>query len=93
MGKGGTRGKVLEAEAALEFVLAAAGASKVRDRVDRALVVEVASWGTEGQLIEDEMAAPVNGPGSVEHGTPWVDGNGDGIPDDVERGFGNAGLG
>jgi hypothetical protein len=79
--------KVLSPKAALDYVQTAVGASKVRDAVDERLLAELKSWGKTGQLVSDEKAAPMNGPGSVAPGTPWVDANGNGIPDDVEGKF------
>ncbi|KAF2847058.1 polysaccharide lyase family 1 protein [Plenodomus tracheiphilus IPT5] len=66
-----------------------AGASKVRDAVDKRLITELQSYGKTGQLISDENAAPMNGPGTIAGGTAWVDANGNGIPDDVESEFNN----
>lgn len=81
--------KILSAAEALKFAEASAGASKVRDAVDKRLVSELQSYGKTGQLISDENAAPMNGPGTIAGGTPWVDANGNGIPDDVESKFSN----
>jgi hypothetical protein len=81
--------KVLSAKAALEYVQASAGASKVRDSVDGRLITELKSWGKTGQLISDENASPMNGPGTIAPGTQWVDKNGNGIPDNVESKFSN----
>lgn len=53
----------------LTYVLANAGASKVRDSVDGRLVQEVQSLGVEGELISDENDSPMNGPGSITGGT------------------------
>ena len=49
---------------------------------------EVNSYGTNGALISDETASPVNGPGEIDGGTAAVDTDGDGIPDDVEAELG-----
>lgn len=76
--------KILSASDALKLAQSAAGASKVRDAVDKRLVAELQSYGKSGQLISDENAAPMNGPGTIAKGTTWVDANGNGIPDDVE---------
>jgi len=62
----------------------AAGASKVRDSVDKFLIDELQSYGKKGALISDETAAPLNGPGSVDPGVASTDTDGDGIPDDAE---------
>jgi hypothetical protein len=81
--------KTLSAQDALKHVQGFVGASKARDAVDKRLVEELASWGTTGQLISDEKASPMNGPGTIAEGTKAVDTDGDGIPDDaeVELGF------
>lgn len=79
--------KVLSAADALKLAESSAGASKVRDAVDKRLVTELQSYGKIGELISDENAAPMNGPGTISGGTPWEDANGNGIPDDVESKF------
>lgn len=79
--------KVLSAAEALAYVQKSAGASKVRDEVDKKLIAELESWGKSGQLISDEST--FGGPGTIAEGTPWVDANGNGIPDDVEGEFSN----
>ncbi|RMZ73471.1 pectate lyase c [Pyrenophora seminiperda CCB06] len=76
-------GKVMAAGDALAFVAKSAGASRVRDGVDERLVAELSSFGKMGELVSDEGA----GPGVISKGTQWVDGNGNGIPDDVEAQF------
>ncbi|CBX90811.1 hypothetical protein IAQ61_002292 [Plenodomus lingam] len=81
--------KTLAPADALKLVETSAGASKVRDAVDKRLIAELQSYGKMGQLISDENAAPMNGPGTIAGGTPWVDANGNGIPDDVESQFSN----
>lgn len=81
--------KVLSAADALTYIESSVGASKVRDAVDERLITELKSYGKEGQLITDENASPMNGPGTIDGGTPWADENGNGIPDDVEDKFTN----
>ncbi|KAI8931304.1 hypothetical protein NX059_011646 [Plenodomus lindquistii] len=81
--------KILSAADALKLAQTSAGASKVRDAVDNKLVTELQSYGKMGQLISDENAAPMNGPGTIAGGTPWADANENGIPDDVESKFSN----
>ncbi|HYE28414.1 MAG TPA: pectate lyase [Allosphingosinicella sp.] len=66
---------------ALERVLAGAGASLVRDSVD-ARVVESVRRGS-GRLIDSQKE--VGGWPELAPGTPWRDGDGDGMPDDWER--------
>lgn len=81
--------KVLSAADALTYVESSVGASKVRDAVDERLILELKSYGKTGQLISDENASPMNGPGTIAGGTPWTDANGNGIPDDLEDKFNN----
>jgi pectate lyase len=66
---------------AFEKVLAGAGASRVRDAVDQR-VVETVRTGTGG-LIDSQKQ--VGGWPDLARGTPWQDGDGDGMPDDWER--------
>ncbi|KAF1939622.1 pectate lyase-like protein [Clathrospora elynae] len=80
---------ILSAAEALKLAETSAGASKVRDAVDKRLIAELQSYGTMGELIADENAAPMNGPGTITSGTAWVDSNENGIPDDVEGKFGS----
>ncbi|KAL1685888.1 polysaccharide lyase family 1 protein [Schizophyllum commune] len=67
---------------ALAYVMAHAGASLVRDSVDKYILDEVASYGTKGALISDE--GEVGGPGSLAGGEAPTDTDGDGIPDEYE---------
>jgi pectate lyase len=62
-------------------VLAGAGASRVRDSVDERVIASVGA-GT-GRLIDSQ--SEVGGWPALEPGTPWRDGDGDGMPDDWER--------
>jgi pectate lyase len=66
---------------AYERVLARAGASRVRDAVD-VRVVDGVRAGT-GRLIDSQN--DVGGWPELAAGRPWVDGDGDGMPDDWER--------
>ncbi|TGJ79509.1 hypothetical protein E0Z10_g9246 [Xylaria hypoxylon] len=59
-----------------------------RDAVDKRLVAEVRSWGKSGQLVSDETASPMYGPGYIAGGTKPVDTDGDGIPDAWEQAHG-----
>lgn len=79
--------KILSAADAITLATKSVGASKVRDAVDKRLIAELQSYGKLGQLISDENASPMNGPGTIAGGTKWVDTNGNGIPDDVESQF------
>jgi hypothetical protein len=74
---------------AVTYVLANAGTTyPSRDAVDGRLVAEVRSWGTAGQIISDEKASPMYGPGYVAGGTRPVDTDNDGIPDAWEKAHG-----
>lgn len=64
-----------------ERVLAKAGASKVRDTVDARIVAGVR--GKTGRLINSQR--DVGGWPVLKGGPAWVDGDGDGMPDDWER--------
>jgi pectate lyase len=66
---------------AFQKVLASAGASRVRDSVD-ARVVETVRSGT-GRIIDSQN--DVGGWPELAAGTPWRDGDRDGMPDDWER--------
>ncbi|KAF2035299.1 pectate lyase-like protein [Setomelanomma holmii] len=79
--------KILSAADALALAEKSVGASTVRDSIDKRLITELQSYGKSGELISDETASPMNGPGAIAGGTPWVDANGNGIPDDVESQF------
>lgn len=79
--------KILSAADALTLAEMSVGASKVRDSIDERLITELKSYGKSGELISDETAAPMNGPGTIGGGIQWVDANGNGIPDDVESKF------
>ncbi|KAI0192466.1 fibronectin [Astrocystis sublimbata] len=71
---------------AVSHVLSQVGASfPSRDSVDAHLVSEVRSYGRSGQLISDEKAAPMYGPGFVAGGAKPRDSDGDGIPDAWEE--------
>ncbi|KAK0210869.1 pectin lyase-like protein [Desarmillaria ectypa] len=80
---------LLSSSQVLASVRASVGASKVRDRVDTYLIeTELASLGTQGALISDPTASPINGPGPIDGGTALTDSDGDGIPDVYESAFG-----
>ncbi|KAK2759777.1 hypothetical protein FQN54_002511 [Arachnomyces sp. PD_36] len=79
---------LLTPDEAVTYVTSSAGASLVRDSIDTFLIDEVNSYGTDGALISDETASPVNGPGEIDPGTALVDTDGDGIPDDAEAELG-----
>lgn len=71
---------------AVTWVLNNVGANyPSRDSVDERLVSEVHSWGTTGELISDETASPMYGPGFVASGASATDTDGDGIPDAWEQ--------
>ncbi|NBB51093.1 pectate lyase [Rhizobium sp. CRIBSB] len=76
---------VTEAAAvALERVQARAGASLVRDPVDLRIVAAM-THGT-GRIIDSQDA--VGGWPELEAGSPWIDTDEDGMPDDWERAHG-----
>ncbi len=71
---------------AVTYVLANVGTTyPSRDGVDDTLVAEVRSWGKTGQLISDETASPMYGPGYIAGGAKPTDTDGDGIPDAWEQ--------
>ncbi|KAF2188960.1 polysaccharide lyase family 1 protein [Zopfia rhizophila CBS 207.26] len=80
--------KILSAADAVSYAQNYAGASKVRDDVDKRLISELTSWGKSGELISDENASPMSGPGTIDGGVKPTDTDGDGIPDDAEAKLG-----
>ncbi len=70
------------AEKAFEQVLKGAGASIIRDTVDRRLIWQLNSLGKKGQIIRTETT--VGGQGALKSGKPKIDTDGDGMPDDWE---------
>lgn len=77
---------LMTAPNAVTWVLNNVGANyPSRDSVDSRLVSEVKTWGTTGELISDETASPMNGPGYIASGTKLTDTDGDGIPDAWEQ--------
>lgn len=68
-------------EAAALAVLERAGASRVRDAVDLRIVAGVRD--RTGRIIDSQ--SQVGGWPELEAGTPWIDGDRDGMPDDWER--------
>ncbi|PTY07900.1 hypothetical protein DB347_06635 [Opitutaceae bacterium EW11] len=76
-----TVARLLTPSEAYAHVLASAGASKVRDRVDRRYLAELTSLGTLGQIPTNENDPPIGGPGPVAGGAAPVDSDGDGMPD------------
>jgi hypothetical protein len=78
------RVQTLSPQDAYRHVLSNAGASKYRDRIDRFVVAEVQSLGTEGEIISDENAVPTNGPGPIPGGKAPMDTDQDGMPDSWE---------
>lgn len=71
-------------EAAAEAVLSGAGAGRVRDAVDARVIAGVRD--RSGRIIDSQ--GQVGGWPELAAGTPWVDGDGDGLPDDWERAHG-----
>ncbi|PBK96980.1 pectin lyase-like protein [Armillaria gallica] len=80
---------LLSSSQVLASVRASVGASKVRDRVDTYLIeTELGSLGTQGALISNPTASPINGPGPIDGGIALTDSDGDGIPDVYESALG-----
>jgi len=76
----------LSAQAALDYVIANAGASKSRDAVDQFLMNELQSWGTAGKTISDETSLGLpNVVGNIRGGTAPTDTDRDGMPDSWEQ--------
>ncbi len=80
--------KLLTAQDAVTQALNFAGASLVRDGVDKRLIAELRSYGTVGELMTNENDPPMGGPGTIASGTKAKDTDGDGIPDAVEVAMG-----
>lgn len=77
--------KVMPASEALEYVLANAGASMPHDAVDKYLINEIRSYGTKGKIIKRESDNGIPGNvGTVANGTPPLDTDRDGMPDEWE---------
>ncbi|QDH72513.1 pectate lyase [Brevundimonas sp. M20] len=72
------------AEAAALSVLDRAGAGRVRDAVDARVIAGVRD--RTGRIIDSQEQ--VGGWPELEPGTPWIDSDGDGMPDDWERAHG-----
>jgi len=73
------------ADQATAAVVARVGASKNRDTVDQRIIAGVAD--RSGRIINSQ--ADVGGWPDLEPGTPWIDGDGDGMPDDWEAAHGH----
>jgi hypothetical protein len=75
----------LSAQDAVEHIIDHVGASLVRDAVDELLISELQSFGTKGQILntEDDNAIAGN-VGTVANGSPPLDSDRDGMPDDWE---------
>ncbi len=74
-----------DAEARQDQVLSTAGASVPRDAVDARIVAGVRD--RSGRIIDSPEA--VGGVGQIDAGVPWVDSDGDGLPDDWEAAHGS----
>ena len=81
--------KVMAAAEAYDHVIANAGASRSRDRVDLRLIEEATSLGALGQIISNESDPPMNGPGPIAGGRAPVDTDLDGMPDFWEMAAGH----
>jgi hypothetical protein len=65
--------KLLTPVQAVDYVIANVGNTfPSRDGIDARLITEVKSFGKSGQLISDEKASPMNGPGVTAPGTSTV---------------------
>jgi autotransporter-associated beta strand protein len=74
---------------ALKLAISDVGPAFKRDSVDERMITELISWGTLGGTITSELLPPMNGPGLVRNGTPYPDGDNDGMPDFWENGTGS----
>ncbi|OCL07605.1 polysaccharide lyase family 1 protein, partial [Glonium stellatum] len=63
---------------AVTYATSYVGASKVRDSIDTRLISELTTWGTTGELISDETASPMYGPGTIDGGSSSVGSDGQG---------------
>jgi hypothetical protein len=80
---------VLSAEEAYYYVMENAGASLVRDEVDKYLISELESLGTKGKIINDETENGIAGNvGMVKGGVAPLDSDKDGMPDTWEYYYG-----
>lgn len=80
---------VFSAEEAYYYVLENAGASIVRDEVDKYLISELESLGTKGKIIDTETENGIVGNvGIVKGGVAPLDSDKDGIPDTWEYYYG-----
>lgn len=79
---------LLTALQAVTQAIASVGASHPRDSIDARLIQELQSYGKMGELISDETASPMYGPGTIAAGTTPTDTDGDGIPDSAETALG-----
>lgn len=70
------------AEEAYYSVVEHVGASRVRDSHDQRIISQLTSLGKEGSFIDNEN--DVGGIGKLENGTPPLDTDGDGMPDEWE---------
>ena len=78
--------KVMPAKEALDYVLVNAGASRPHDAVDKFLMNEIRSYGTKGQIIKRESDNGIPGNvGTIANGTPPLDTDRDGMPDEWEQ--------
>lgn len=72
------------ADQAYAAVLASAGASRVRDAVDVRILQGVVDG--SGRIVDSQ--SQVGGWPDLEPGSPWIDSDGDGMPDDWETAHG-----
>ena len=74
------------ATTAFEWIVKYAGCTvPARDQVDQFVIDELLSLGKKGKLISSEMELPTHGPGNIRGGTPKMDTDRDGMPDEWEE--------
>jgi hypothetical protein len=79
----------LEPSYAMSLIAEQVGSNyPIRDGVDSQLIKELLSYGTLGELIENENTPPMNGAGIISGGTAPLDTDQDGMPDDWETAHG-----
>ncbi len=77
---------ILSAQNAVTHIINNAGSSFARDAVDQLLIEQLSSFGTKGNIVQDENSngIPNGGLGYVMNGTKPTDSDNDGMPDEWE---------
>lgn len=77
---------ILSAQDAVTHIINNAGSSFSRDAVDELLIEQLSSFGTKGNIVQDENSngIPNGGLGYVMNGTKPTDTDNDGMPDEWE---------